>query len=110
MDGMVQTSYSRKNWSSVMLFNCSHPSNKNLTVDLVNTVPGRDLHRFCWLKDNEIGELPLEWNYLVGYSKLNGSKPALVHFTHGLPDLAGYEDQEYADEWRAMRPYAVGAL
>jgi len=111
MEGQLQTVYERKNWSSVMLFNCEHPSNRRLTVDLINTIPGRDLHRFCWLEDYEIGALPPEWNYLVGHSKLeNGTTPALVHFTKGVPDMAGYENQEYANEWRAMLPYAVGAL
>jgi lipopolysaccharide biosynthesis glycosyltransferase len=109
-DAKMQLAYSRKNWSSVMLFNCDHPANKKLTVSMINTLPGRDLHRFCWLKDEEIGELPAEWNYLVRISKLNGKQPALVHFTEGLPDVPGYEQQEYAEEWRAMRPYAVGAL
>ena len=84
MDGQEQTRYARKNWSSVMLFNLEHVSNVNLTVDLINSVPGRDLHRFCWLKDDEIGELPPEWNFLVGYTdpKIN---PKIVHFTEGGP-------------------------
>jgi lipopolysaccharide biosynthesis glycosyltransferase len=110
MNSQIQTRYSRKNWSSVMLFNCDHPSNRKLTVKMVNTLAGRDLHRFCWLSDDEIGDLPPKWNYLVGYSKLKDEKPALIHFTDGLPDMAGYEDQEYADHWRSFRPYAVGAL
>jgi len=111
MRGQEQTKYSRKNWSSVMLFNCNHLSNRKLTVELINTVPGRDLHRFCWLEDDEIGELPPEWNYLVGHSKLDEDRePALVHFTNGLPDVPGYERQEYADHWRAALPYAAGAL
>jgi lipopolysaccharide biosynthesis glycosyltransferase len=111
MDGQLQTQYARKNWSSVMLFNCEHPSNRRLTVEMVNTLPGRDLHRFCWLGDDEIGELSPDFNYLVGSTQLaDGHTPALVHFTRGLPDMAGYEDQEYADEWREMLPYAVGAL
>jgi hypothetical protein len=49
-----------------MLFNCDHPSNKKLTVEMINTLPGRDLHRFCWLEDDEIGELDPGWNWLVG--------------------------------------------
>jgi hypothetical protein len=111
MDGQRQTAYTRKNQSSVMLINCDHPANKALTLEMLNTLPGRDLHRFCWLDDDEIGELPLEWNYLVGVSKLSdGIEPKLVHFTRGLPDMAGYENQEYADEWRALVPRAVGAL
>lgn len=97
MDGHIQTQYARKNWSSVMLFNCWHPSNRALTVDLVNTVPGRDLHRFCWLKDEEIGALPSEWNHLVGHSA--HPDPAIVHYTEGWPACPGYEHSEFADEW-----------
>lgn len=111
MDGQVQSKYARKNQSSVMLINCDHPANKALTIEAVNTLPGRDLHRFFWLDDDLIGELPPRWNYLVGVSKLpKGETPALVHFTRGLPDMIGYENQEYADAWRAMKPYAVCAL
>lgn len=101
MDGQLQTVYDRKNWSSVMLFNCDHPANKKLTPELVNTVPGRDLHRFCWLKDSEIGSLDPSWNYLVGHTK-NVTKPDIVHFTDGYPLLPGYENVEYADHWRGM--------
>jgi hypothetical protein len=99
MDGQLQTRYARKNWSSVMLWNVSHPANQALTVELVNTVPGRDLHRFCWLDDSLIGELDPEWNYLVGHTK--GVDPSIVHFTEGLPSLPEYADCEFADEWRA---------
>lgn len=97
--GAIQTKYSRKNWSSVMLFNCDHPSNKKLTVDLVNSVPGRDLHGFCWLKDEEIGELPVEWNFLVGVSKPGEGEPKLVHWTEGSPALPDYRDTLYSDEY-----------
>jgi hypothetical protein len=105
MDGQIQTVYSRKNWSSVMVFNCDHPANAALTVQLINSVPGRDLHAFCWLKDEEIGELHPRWNYLVGHTKLyqehNGDSPALVHWTDGYPLLKGYETAEYAGEFFA---------
>lgn len=99
MDGQVQADYYRKNWSSVMVFNCDHPANKRLTVELINSVPGRDLHRFCWLEDHEIGELPPETNYLVGYTRV-GVPPRIVHFTEGVPSMAGYENCEFSDEWR----------
>lgn len=99
MDGQAQLLYSRKNWSSFMLFNNEHPSNKKLTPELVNSLPGRDLHAFCWLDDSEIGALPQEWNFLVGYTKLDG-EPKAVHFTEGAPCFPGYESQPYADEFR----------
>jgi len=100
MDGQLQTRYARKNWSSVMAFNCDHPANRALTVDLVNSVPGRDLHSFCWLEDKHIGELDTTWNFLVGHSD-PAIDPNIVHFTDGIPSMPGYEDCAYADEWVA---------
>lgn len=99
MDGQVQTSYARKNWSSLMLWNCEHPSTKKLTVEMVNTLPGRDLHRFCWLEDDEIGELPVEWNWLAGHCS-ESIDPCIVHHTDGTPAMPGYEHAPYAEEWR----------
>ena len=102
MDSQMQTRYARKNWSSVMAFNVDHDANKWLTPAHVNETPGRDLHRFSWLNDDQIGELGPEWNYLVGHTKLpRGVEPKIVHHTDGIPSMAGYEDTEYADEWRA---------
>lgn len=102
MDGQLQTAYPRKNWSSVMAFNCDHPANRALTLDLVNSAPGRDLHRFCWLQDDDIGALEPGWNWLVGHADWR-IEPKIAHFTDGVPDMPGYEDQPYADEWRAER-------
>jgi hypothetical protein len=102
MDGQQQTQYGRKNWSSFLVFNCDHPSNRCLvnSTSLANTIPGRDLHRLCWLKDEEIGELDPSWNFLVGHSD-KSIDPSVVHFTSGCPDMPGYENVDYADEWRA---------
>lgn len=102
MDGQIQTRYARKNWSSVMAFNCDHPANKSLTLDLVNTAPGRDLHAFCWLADRDIGELDPAYNYLVGHSK-NIAEPKIVHFTEGTPVMDGFSECEYAKEWFDMQ-------
>ena len=99
MDGQVQTRYERKNWSSFMMFT-DHVANKTLTPEVVNTLPGRDLHRFCWLEDDEIGELGSEWNFLVGHTDPS-IDPRIVHFTDGTPSMPGYENVAYADEWRA---------
>jgi lipopolysaccharide biosynthesis glycosyltransferase len=109
MDGQVQTRYSRKNWSSFVAFNCDHKANKNkLSVKLVNEIPGRDLHRFCWLYDEEIGELGPEWNFLVGHTTPS-VVPNVVHFTSGTPDMTGYEQCAFAEEWReAMANWARG--
>jgi hypothetical protein len=101
MDGRQQTRYARKNWSSVIAFNCDHEANKLLTLDLVNGVPGRDLHGFCWLQDNLIGELSPEWNFLVGHSEPS-IDPKIVHFTDGTPSMLGYENVPFADEWRGQ--------
>jgi hypothetical protein len=99
MDGQIQSSYSKKNWSSVCFFNCAHPSNDKLTVEMVNNAPGRDLHAFSWLEDDEIGEIGKEWNFLVG--EYNGAvDPKIVHFTNGGPWMRGYEKVQFADEWR----------
>lgn len=110
MDGQLQTVYPRKNQSSVMLINCDHPAHKRLTLEDVNTRPGRDLHRFFWLKEEEIGQLPPEYNYLEGETELPpGVEPKVVHYTRGIPDMAGYENVEFADEWNALKPIAVRA-
>ena len=101
MDGQKQTIYPRKNWSSVMLFNCGHPSNAVLTQDLVNDleINGAYLHRFSWLKDKEIGELDHTWNYLVGvYNDID--KPNLIHYTEGGPWFENYRNCEFSDLWK----------
>ena len=101
MDGQYQTRYARKNWTSFIIFNCDHPSNRKLTVEAANTLPGRDLHRLCWLDDNEIGALDPCWNFLVGHTDPS-IEPKVVHWTDGVPSMAGYENAPYADEWRAQ--------
>lgn len=85
-------------WASLILFNCGHESNRILTPDYVQTAP--DLHRISWLKDGEIGDIPREWNHLVGYDKPRTDAKA-VHYTQGLPIFPETEGSEYADAWRA---------
>jgi hypothetical protein len=112
MDGQVQTVYTRKNWSSLILWNWQHRANARLTMEMVNTLPGRDLHRFCWLEDEEIGELSVEWNYLVGVSP-EGIEPKILHFTSGAPFMLGYENGPFADVWKrelAMMDATRGSL
>ena len=101
MDGQKQTVYPRKNWSSVVLWNCAHPSNKTVTTDLVNDekTTGKYLHRFSWLKDEEIGELDHTWNYLVGVYN-DYEKPNLIHYTEGGPWFENYRDCEFHQLWK----------
>ena len=98
MDGQIQTDYPRKNWSSLMLWNMKHAGTRRLWFDDVTTKKGLWLHQFSWLKDNEIGELPVEWNHLVGVNQEDENAKA-VHFTQGTPDMPGYENCEFAKEW-----------
>ena len=100
MDGQKQTIYPRKNWSSFILFNCSHPKNKTLSVDLVNKETGAFLHQFKWLEDNEIGSLDERWNWLEGWtSGHNNKSPYAVHYTRGGPWFDEWQDVEFAKEW-----------
>lgn len=103
MDGQKQTSYSRKNWSSLILWNLRHKAHRRLSKDDVNTLPGRELHRFCWLENREIGSLPPAWNYLVGVdpdASSLGVEPKLLHYTLGIPTMEGYADGPWAETWR----------
>lgn len=103
MDDQVQQPYFRKNWSSLCLFNCGHPSNQRLVPHVVNRRPGQWLHAFSWLEDNEIGKLDPRWNYLVGIDKLTPDAKA-AHFTQGIPTMPGRAGDHLADEWRSYLP------
>jgi len=90
--------YPRKNWSSVILFNCEHPANRILDREYISTADPRSIHRFSWLKDEEIGELPLEWNWLcTEYPKNPNAK--LIHQTLGTPGFKYYSNCDSSDKW-----------
>lgn len=98
MDGQAQTIYRRKNWSSFFVFNADHEANKRLTLEKINTLAGRDLHAFCWLKDNEIGELHHGWNWLVNVEP-KPQKLYNAHFTLGGPWFPEWKAQPNDDLW-----------
>lgn len=103
MDGKVQTTYPRKNWSSCMLFNCEHPSTRKLTPEVVNSQTGAYLHRMQWAADEEIGALPEVWNWLEGWNETPaGGFPKAVHYTNGGPWFENWQDVAYADQWLAL--------
>ncbi len=97
-DGALQVSYARKNWSSVLLFNCAHPKNNVLCPEILNLAAGRDLHAFSWLEREDIGALDPAWNYLVNVNPPMAD-PKIVHFTEGYPIMAGHANDPFADEW-----------
>lgn len=98
MDDKIQYQYPRKNWSSMMLFNCSHPANKKLDLQMVNNKSGQFLHQFKWLDDSLIGEIPFEWNWLVGHYK--SGTPKAIHYTEGGPWFEKYRNCEYSSIWK----------
>lgn len=99
MVNQQQTKYPRKNWSSVMLFNCNHPANRRLSLRDINERPGRDLHRLYWLHDNEVGALDPRWNWLVGEQEQPAVMGGIAHFTLGGPWLAGWVPTLHDEVW-----------
>lgn len=95
MDGKIQHKLPRKNWSSLMLFNNKRCT--NLNSELINNVDPSYLHQFKWTIDIKIGDLPVKYNYLVGY--YTGEYKAL-HYTDGGPWFVEYKDIEFSDLWR----------
>jgi len=83
----------------VILWNCAHLQNKKLTPEFINTTEGLELHRFNWLKDTEIGELDIKWNWLVGEYDNPPPDVKNVHWTVGGPYFQEYEGTEFGKEW-----------
>lgn len=105
MDNQPQVGYPRKNWSSVMLWNCDHPANRRLSLADVQVRRGLDLHQLYWLNDSEIGELPPQWNWLVG-EQIMPRTPKIAHFTLGGPFTPGWPGAEYDRIWYEARDRA----
>jgi len=102
MDNMIQSSYNRKLWSALMVFNMAHPDNALLTKEEVNTKSGRWLHNFKWLTDDEnIGSIGEGWNWLPNHSeeRIPIYETKGVHFTEGGPWLEEYQSCDYSDLW-----------
>jgi len=99
--GNKNEDYPRKNWSSLILWNCGHPDNKILTPKFIQEKLGSFLHRFSWLDDSHIGELPLEWNWLaIEYP--DNPNANIVHYTLGTPCFREYSQGSMADYWHAV--------
>jgi hypothetical protein len=100
MDNIQQHTAVRKNWASLMVFNNAHPRCRSLIPQyLRNVVPGKKLHTFDWVADENIGSISLDWNVLDGYYQLDN--PRAIHFTDGGPWFPGYQNTYYSDFWTA---------
>ncbi len=104
--GNVNQDYPRKNWSSLVLWNCGHAANKVLTPAFVSEKSGSYLHRFSWLSDDLIGELPKEWNWLaIEYPENPAAK--IIHYTLGTPCFREYSNTSMASLWHEHYQRAV---
>lgn len=98
--GSKNENYPRKNWSSVVLWNCAAPENRILTPGFIEKMSGQYLHRFTWIANHKIGDLPKEWNWLCDeYGENPDAK--LIHYTLGVPGFPEYKDTPMADNWFA---------
>lgn len=95
----IQYKYPRKNWSSVVLWNCEHAKNRLVDPQFVNTSEALLLHRFGWLEDSEIGELDVRWNWLVGEYDAPPHDVKNVHWTVGGPYFDDYKNVDFSTEW-----------
>lgn len=98
--GNKNDDYPRKNWSSVVLWNCNYYPHRKLTTKFVREHDGSYLHRFSWLSDEQIGALPSGWNRLVLEEDLRADDK-LRHFTIGAPCFSEYADCDGAEEWHS---------
>ncbi len=99
MGGVPQVAYPRKNWSSVALYNCDHHAHRRLSLRDINERPGRDLHAFYWLADDEIGGLAPHWNWLVDV-QARPPRIGIAHMTLGGPWISGWQGGSFDAEWR----------
>jgi len=84
---LTQFKYSKKNWSSLMMFNNSHQDCKKLTSEYVNSIHPLSLHQFEWT--SSYGSIPLEYNHLVGeYDNIENAKA--LHYTNGYDNYQNF--------------------
>lgn len=100
--GAKNEDYPRKNWSSVILWNCGNFPTRKLTPEFVQRSTGAELHRFQWTTDDRVGELPKEWNWLPDeYGPNLDAK--LLHYTLGTPCFTEFADTPQGNEWHKER-------
>lgn len=107
--GNKNENYPRKNWSSLILWNCGHPANRVLTPKFIQEQTGAYLHRFTWLDDSQIGALPKEWNWLaIEYE--DNAQAKLIHYTLGTPCFKDYRNTPMSEHWASTLEHATQGM
>ena len=78
--GNKNEDYPRKNWSSLILWNCEHQAHKKLTPEFIQKQTGAFLHRFSWIKEKK---------------DIN-----LIHYTIGTPCFEEYQNESLSSFWK----------
>ena len=107
--GAKNEDYPRKNWSSVILWNCNSFPNRRLTPEFVQRSTGSELHRFSWIDNERLGELPIEWNWLPDEFGENPDAK-LLHYTLGAPCFHEFANTPQGGEWHRERMLAEYCL
>ena len=93
--------YERKNHASLMSINCEHPGWRQVGPMTLNS-PALQWLQFRFLRNEEIGELPPQWNVLADEGQsMDGAK--ILHFSSGIPAFDHYHDTPGAEHWHAAR-------
>lgn len=107
--GKQNENYPRKNWSSLVLWNCAHPENRYLTPEFISSKDGAFLHRFHWLAEDLIGELPKHWNWLaIEYD--DNPNARIIHYTLGTPCFEAYRDCASAEYWHQAYAHTLNGI
>ena len=107
--GNRNENYPRKNWSSLVLWNCAHPANRILTPEFFGSKTGSFLHQLQWLDDHLIGDLPLVWNWLAIEYEAN-DQASLIHYTLGTPCFSNFKQSDMSDAWHQVYNRTINGL
>lgn len=91
----------RFEWPSLMLFNCEKAT--DLTLEFVNDKDSKPQA----LEWGPVGQLPAQWNFLVGYDAPSDKPVSMAHYTQGIPGFLEMQGTLFYDEWQQDRAAAT---
>tara|TARA_Y100000766_G_C18882627_1_gene594226 strand:+ start:711 stop:1361 length:651 start_codon:yes stop_codon:yes gene_type:complete len=96
MDGIVNKTYPRKNWSSLMVF--KNEGFKDILVkEYLDNASPAELHQIKWACNKCVSSIPKKYNCLVGHYDCTNAKA--LHYTNGGPWFDKYKNSEKSLEW-----------